>query len=299
MIRLNASRPASAALEFVGLGAARCGTTWLADCLREHPSVFVPRRKELKYFDNDRLFDPSLRLLRRHFAAAGPGQCRGEISPRYLASDTALDRLAATCPAVKVLVSLRDPVERLFSDYCYMRFNMKQDPNATLEEALRGRYGPDYLRRSRYARSLERAFDLFGRARVHVLLFEDIAARPREVLRAVFSFLGVDESFVPAAAGETVNRSGHAHRAPRRAWARFAQWIACGGNPLTRLSRPLAVPVLGCAHGLIDAWGPLQDGAPPPRLDAPRKARLYAEHFREDVERTQRLLGRDLSAWRR
>lgn len=68
-------------LDFAGVGAARCGTTWLARCLGEHPALFLPERKELHYFGSDAKYDDTLSWLRPHFAGAAEGSS-GESSRR-------------------------------------------------------------------------------------------------------------------------------------------------------------------------------------------------------------------------
>ena len=172
MHRLHAaksSRPAARQqrpLEFLGVGAARCGTTWLARCLSEHPEVFVPARKELKYFDNNFPYEPTLRRLRRHLSRAGPAQIRGELSPRYMTTRLGLERIAAGCPDVKIIVSLRNPVDRALSQYLYFRFNLKKEPAADFLQALEGPWRTDYLVKGLYSLHLRHVVRLFPAERI-------------------------------------------------------------------------------------------------------------------------------------
>ncbi len=304
MTQLQASNPVSdlrprgprPPLDFVGVGAARCGTTWLARCLGEHPSVFIPARKELHYFNNDFLYEPTLRTVRRRLSPARPDQLRGEITPRYMISHTALTRIAAANPQAAIIVCLRDPVDRMFSEYCYFRFTLKREPDPDFLRAIEGPLREDYLVKSLYASHLENVLSIFDR--VHVVLYEEIAEQPLETLEAVFGFLRIEPSFVPSAARQRVNASPSRHRAPRAGWARLAQRVALGRSLPTRLVRPAAMPVFNACHRLIDAWPILQDSGERPRLDSQTRRRLFDRYFREDLPRTEALLGLDLSRWR-
>ena len=287
-----------AALDFVGIGAARCGTSWLTRCLGEHPDVFIPDRKELKYFDNDFLYEPSLRLLRRHFAAAGPDQLRGEFSPRYMTSRIGLERLAAACPNVRIIVNLRHPVDRMFSDYCFFRFILKREPNGDFLSALAGPFGPSYIERSLYGKQMEHVLRLFPPHRVHVVLYDDIAERPLEVIESLFDFIEIDRRFIPPSCRRRVNRSDDGRRhAPRAAWARLGQWVSLGGSTLTRLARPIVMPAFSACGRLVDRCSILQENGSRPRLDPAVRDDLYEAYFREDLQQAERMVDLDLSAW--
>ncbi len=285
-------------MDFVGIGAARCATTWLARCLGEHPSIHLPRRKELHYFDNDFLFEPALRRLRRAFAGARPGQLRGEITPRYIISPPALERIARHCPGVRILVSLRDPVERAFSQFLYLRYNLKREPLREFHEAIGGPLRDEYIGRSRYAGPLQTVLGLFGSDRVHVVLYDDVAARPHEVLRGLYGFLGVDPGFVPPSAARHVNRSRERRAAPPDWWAALLRHFALGRTRTARLLRPGLRPVLRSINRLIDLAAGGRPGPAPAPLDGDARRRLFERYFKDDVERTEKILGRDLSAWR-
>ena len=290
---------ARAALDFVGIGAARCGTSWLARCLGEHPEVFIPDRKELKYFDNDFLYEPSLRLLHRHFDTAGPDQLRGEFSPRYMTSRIGLERIARACPDARIIVNLRHPVDRMFSDYCFFRFNRKREPNGDFLSALAGPSGPGYIERSLYGKQLEHVLRLFPRHRVHVVLYDDIAERPLDLIEKLFDFIEIDRRFIPPSAHRRINRSDDGHRhAPRAAWARFGQWVSLGQSTLTRRARPIVMPAFDACGRLVDSWSVLQDNASRPRLDPAVRRDLFEAYFREDLQRAERMVDLDLSAWR-
>src|SRR5262245_1610189 len=118
------SRDSSFNLDFVGIGAAKSGTTWLAQCLGEHPQVCISNPKELNYFCRKKYwtmggsyYGKGEAWLRQGFVHWKPGQIRGEISPTYLVDPESPKLLARHFPNVKIIVSFRNPTDALFSLY--------------------------------------------------------------------------------------------------------------------------------------------------------------------------------------
>lgn len=286
-------------LDFVGIGAARCGTTWIARCLAEHPSIFVPPRKELHYFHNNFLYEPTLRFVRRQMTGAGPDQIRGEFTPRYMINPIAMERIQATCPQVKILIVLRDPVHRAFSEYCYSRLHQKKEFVTSVLEAMEGANHEDYVVKGRFAKHLAAAMEIFSPARMHIMLFEDIASRPRELLHDLFSFLNVNPSFEPSVLRTRINQSDPRRYAARRWWARSVQWLALRRTLPARILGTLGMPMVKRLNTLVDRWPLLRDDTDLPALDEQTERTLYARYFHEEVQETERLLGLDLSTWKR
>jgi hypothetical protein len=293
MVRTTGSR---SPLDFVGVGAARCATTWLARCLEEHPAVHLPPRKELHYFDNDFRFEPGLRRVRRALAGAAPGQIRGEFTPRYMIRPRALERIARCCPGVRVVVSLRDPVERAFSQWLYFRFDLRKEPCRSFEEALAGPFHEDYVVKSRYAGPLVMLRSLFGPQRIHVILYDDIRDRPGETLRGLYEFLGVDPDVAPPSGALRVNSSTRRAEAPA-VWAALAQRLALGRALPMRLLRQAARPVVPIVNGLIDLALPRPAASEVPRLEALQRLAVFERYFKTDLQATEKILGRGLPAW--
>ena len=100
-------------------GTVRSGTTSLHRALRRHPEVFAPGEKELHFFD--RQFDRGVGWYESLFAdAPGTGPV-GEATPNYVYDDHAVERMAGVVPDARVVVLLRDPVERAYSQYWMQR----------------------------------------------------------------------------------------------------------------------------------------------------------------------------------
>ena len=275
-------------LDFVGVGAARCGTTWLARCLGEHPAIQLPDRKELHYFNNDRKYEPSLRWLTERFPEPAEGRLRGEFTPRYLLSETALDRIARHAPEAKILVLLREPVARAWSQYCYFRFNKKKEPEREFERALAGFYHEDYVEKGLYGRALERLFARFPRERVWIGRYETIGEEPERLLRSLFEFLAIDPSFRPPTLDRVVNASRQGRAEPNALWARSVRWLTYSElAPIDRYRGRLLAGVERI-NARFDAWGKPAKILPP---DERVRQRIYERWFAEDAARAEALLG--------
>ncbi|HUF37254.1 MAG TPA: sulfotransferase, partial [Anaerolineales bacterium] len=184
-------------IDFLVIGAEKSGTTWLAGMLGRHPGVFIPPEKELFYF-NERFFESPelpnfnaaqpLEWYLGFFAAAGPGQIKGEASPAYLWDEAAPSRIATFDPDLKLLAVLRDPAERAFSQYLYY-IQRGLFVRRSFEDALEAR--PDLLTRGLYHRQLSRFLELFPPERVRIDFFDDLKADPGGFLAGVQAYLGV------------------------------------------------------------------------------------------------------------
>ncbi|QBI55818.1 sulfotransferase family protein [Streptomonospora litoralis] len=215
----QATREARALPTFIIAGAQRCGTTSLFRALVQHPQVAgPPLRKGVHYFDTG--YARGIGWYRGHFplralVRSGSGRTRievGESSPYYLFHPLAAERLARDLPGVKVVVMLRDPVERAYSAHSHERARgfesepferaLELEPERLRGEEERLRSDPGawshahqhqaYLSRGRYAEQLRRLEGHLGRHRVHVVESEAFFTDPERVFTGVEDFLGVD-----------------------------------------------------------------------------------------------------------
>jgi hypothetical protein len=170
---------------FLYVGTSKAGSTWLFNVLWLHPEVFLADSKGLYYFDAH--FDQGEDAYLLNFADAFGYPAVGEISHGYLSSPVAAERIAAFNPQMRLLVCLREPVDRAFSDYLDLVKNGQYD--GSFESALDS--FPRLVDRGRYATHLRRYLDHFPRHQLHVALFDDLQADPQGYADEVFAFLGV------------------------------------------------------------------------------------------------------------
>ena len=116
---------------FLGIGAPKAGTTWLARCLAEHPDVFLVDTKETNFFDWDTV-DGRWSEYERHYLNATDEHAVGEVSVRYFASKAAPARAHKYLPDARLFAVIREPGQQLLSHYYHlMRQNFHQVERAT------------------------------------------------------------------------------------------------------------------------------------------------------------------------
>jgi hypothetical protein len=200
---------------FLIVGAQRWGPTSMSRTLTEHPAVFgAVLHEEVHYFDN--AYDRGLGWYRSHFpltatarrAAGGLSPVAFESSPYYLFHPLAAHRIAQELPSVKLLVLLRDPVERAYSGHAHeVAHGFETEPFERALELEQDRLDGEeariiadpayfsfshqhhsYRARGEYARQLDRMAQHFGRDRIHIV---DSGADPAPVYDSVLEFLGL------------------------------------------------------------------------------------------------------------
>lgn len=266
--------------DFVIVGAQRCGSTSLYRYLEDHPDVFMARVKELHFFDWH--FDRGLSWYRRQFAGASPHQRAGEATPRYMASGQAVERMLATLPGARLLAILRDPVERAYSHYWMERARGRDDRSFEAAIAMEQERDdpevlPAYLGQGRYVGQLERICRRLPRSQLHVVVFEDLCARPGDTFAEICRFLGIDDAYRPADLGRPVN-----------------QFVAFRSLALRRVTKvvPRSLPLLRRALGRLNTS---TEASYPPLAAATREH--LATYFEADNRALATFLGRPLDRW--
>lgn len=177
---------------FLYIGTSKAGSTWLFNALAVHPQVALASDKGLYYFDQH--FDRGESWYLSQFAGLPDRPAIGEISHSYLSSPEAPERIAALNPAVRLLVCLREPVDRAFSDYLDLVKNGQFD--GPFEQALEAY--PRLLDRGRYATHLGRYLEVFPPEQLLVQLFDDLRADAQRYADEVTRFLALDPMALPA-----------------------------------------------------------------------------------------------------
>lgn len=288
--------------DFFLVGAPKSGTTSLFHYLVQHPSIFVPV-KEPRFFADFPPFSAP-RDMDEYLALYDPcpaGALAGDFSTWYLPSVHAARKINALNPAARIAMILRNPVDRAYSHY-WFRCRV-HPPDAvpdwvsetlSFEEALEAEerrirdgcaMGFWYVNTGMYSEQVLRYLEHFPSDRVRVYLFEELVQDPKGLTRDFFAFLGVN----PDHPISTEGVFNPAARYRSRALARVLQESFPGRSLLKRA-------LSGRAHGLKLSLERLNAERPPAMLPETR-ARLI-ERFHPDLERLQKILGRDLSPWR-
>ncbi|MFI7587775.1 sulfotransferase family protein [Spongisporangium articulatum] len=299
--------------DFFVMGAPKAGTTALHAALTQHPQLFLPNPKETKFYLTGERRPPRSTqrgpgdahsaqewIWRRKqyealFEAAPAGKLRGESTPFYLYDLDSHRRIADDNPRAKLIVVIRDPIDRAYSNWMHLRSD-GLEPIADFAEALaaederveRG-FAPfwHYSRLGMYGEQLDHLYKHFPREQVHVLRYRDLVNDAAVAVDAVCEFLGVETGRVGSVPRE--NSRPYVDDTPRhRALSRVARggaWLGSFAPP--QVWRRASVPLLRALH-TGDARRPVLDPAVRAELVKP---------FAEDNALLARLLERDFSDW--
>ena len=269
---------------FIIVGPQRSGTTWIYNCLKRHPNICMPIGvKETFFFDKH--FKKGFNWYAWHFSHCEPKNMIGEVAPSYFHNSIACKRIKKYIPECKIICTLRNPVERVFSLYLHMRrYGMiKYDfKRALKEESV-------LLNSSRYFSHLSRWIEFFGKEKIKVLIFDDLKKDPIEYIYNLFNFLEV--SNIPSKSIEKgkINIADY----PRTvALARFAQTM----GDLLRSKRLYGLINIAKKVGLKQFVfsGGINNI---PKMDNHTKKYLISI-FSPEIDKLEKCLSRELTSWK-
>ncbi|HVA79963.1 MAG TPA: sulfotransferase [Candidatus Binataceae bacterium] len=270
--------------DFIGVGPARTGTTWLHHALAS--SVVLPKgTKETSFFSSR--YGRGIDWYAWHFRAAGPGSVVGEVCP-YFAEPKAPERVAKHLPGCKIICTVRDPVERAWSFYRMGRYYGAL--RRSFEESLTAQ--PNIAEGSRYAFHLTNWFQRLGRESVLVTFYDELHDNPQAYLDRICGFIGIEP--IRVRQDQSAKRSVNAIDRPARNQKRARKAQRLLGS--LRSHRAYRTIELLDRVGLWDfSFG---GGEPFPTLEEEVEQRVR-ERFRPEVAALEDLIGVDLSRWKR
>lgn len=287
---------------FLVIGAQKAGTTALYEYLRQHPQIYMSPVKEPHFFTyegekldsrglgrSSNLPVTNIEAYRKLFQGASSEIATGEVSPSYLYSLKAPERIRHYIPEAKLIAVLRNPVDRAYSNFLHLTRDGRE-PLIDFAQALREEkarilnnwgFNWHYQQKGFYYAQLKRYFDIFEQQQIRVYLYEDLNNNPASVLKDIFQFLGVDEAFVldtsvrHNVSGIPKNKVLHA--------------LLVNLKPITTALKPLLPAGLRqyIRNQVLDKPSPL-----PPEV-----RRQLLEVYRPDILQLQGLIQRDLSKW--
>jgi hypothetical protein len=300
------------------VGAARAGTTSFASYLRCHPDVYMCPVKEPHFFasevdpdrfrdDFPRQMDPReyletrplrpthcvyIRELRHYealFEAVTHERAVGEASVSYLYSGTAARRIREASPDARILVLLRNPIDRAYSHYLMDHHEMAVSLSDFVEDVARDNASPYkgwgisnlYVELGLYFEQVKRFLDVFPGEHVKILFFDDYRANWPQAIADVLRFLGIPEHPRDAADHEKLNSARRTARLPSIA-------SSLRGSAIGRIARKLPFELKRTIWTFASR-------APEPLTVEVR--RELAGYFQDDVYKLSSLVQRDLTHW--
>lgn len=291
---------------FLIVGAAKSGTSSLDRYLGQHPDVYIPPKKEAHLFsipDFPAKFegpgDEGMNMYtirdrmayQQLFDDVRNESAVGESSVFYLYYPGTAERIHGEIPGTKIIILLRNPVDRAFSAYMHLirdaRETLSFEESLALEEKRKAmHYEPMWLYRELglYSQQVKRFLEIFGPKQVKILLFEEFVRNPEAVVRGVLQFLNVDPD-VPVDTSLRINESG----LPKSKW--LYDFIS-KPNGLKEMIKPLFPDPVRERLGLRAKSMALEKVSMLPETRAELK-----EYFSQDILQLESLINQDLSIW--
>ncbi len=270
------SIPPPSVVTFLMVGCQRCGTTWTAAALRDHPQVYLPTKKQSYFFDRN--YDKGIDWYLQKFSGVEPEQVAvGEIATGYCLPE-AVPLMAKHFPDIKLLMVMRNPIDRAYSNYQTRKI---EEDWSTFEDAIES--SPDILKRGEYIDQIDDLLKHYSREHILFMLYDDLHSNDQEFLHSILQFLGVDSSYESKMIGQRKNAA---------IFPKLRKVLRqLGLNPLVHLIR----------KSLIGDWlrrSRKNKGSAYQPMNQATKEKLI-EHYKPFNDRLSELLQRDLSHWNR
>ena len=283
-------------LDFVGIGAPRTGTTWISTMLEEHPEICMADQKEIHFFSIDKLYNSGSKYLSDRFTHCNKLEVLGEWSVDYLYSKEAAKRIYKHNPNIKILVCLRDPIERAYSHFLLQKYSAVISPFYSFTDAVSGSDKHSYIERGRYARYLQHYLSIFPKENVKVIIYEEFTKNPKESIKSIYAFLRTRTDFTPRSLEKNID-----YRSKNKFRSLILESIV---NKLTFLYKKSGIKkflrIIGVRYILnlmhrLNYRSNLQKFEKP---DLEPETIVYLkERYANDIERLETLLGRKIEVW--
>lgn len=259
---------------FIVIGTRRAATTWLHNCLNEHPEVFVPEAKELHFFDSG--YDKGFQNYLNYFIGAKDHKAIGETTPNYLDVPECAERIHKHLCDVKLIVILRHPIQRAYSDYKlfyshhYSSFEAAINNNAS------------FLNRGLYHKHLINYLTYFKKENLLVLFYEDLISDNYQFIRTVYRFLEVEDKFKPSWIDKSANATNSLYFSQHLTNLHLG-WLVdiIKKTPLNGIIRKLLLSKRRKNNDKI----------------RPETREYLIDYYLESNRKLEKLLGRNLSHW--
>lgn len=177
-------------VDFIGIGAQKCASTWVHGVLSDHPEIGVYPGKEVDFFSN--YYNRGYQWYERQLGDVDAVRTRGEVSTSYFSDSDTPSRVFLYNPNMRIVLSLRDPIERAYSNHLNeVKLCHLTGQNLEFENGLAN--NPMYLEQSHYGKQLARWLEIFPRDQILVIFQEEIRDDPFTQARNLYRFLGVAE----------------------------------------------------------------------------------------------------------
>lgn len=283
----------------------KSATTSLYTYLKQHPEIFMTKVKEPMFFNNYKQ-DSDYKVLRNKskklktleeyllmFEDVKDEKAIGEASPAYIYNKKAPQLIKENLQDVRIIAILRQPIDRAYSNYLHVVRADKENSNSFEEslekekERINEKWSPlyYYIEKGYYSEQLKRYYDLFPSEKIKVYLFEDVVKRPKETLKDIFKFLEVDEN-VDIDTSKKSNVSG-----TPKGFLGFVLKKMRYYNLMPKFAISDYLPYFIVNFIFKSVY------KKPEKLSSEKRKELTDKFFKEEIQKLEKLIDRDLSKW--
>lgn len=290
---------------FFIIGAQKGGTTALWQYLKEHPQIAMPAEKETSFFVSERMFQKGWAWFCDELLPGADGvRAIGTADPSYLCRREVAQRIYETVPEAKLIVLLRNPIERAISHYKMMvRWGLE---DRSFKEAVQQQLQPDelevvrsltldelsktdrtrvYLAWGEYKRQLREYLDVFSPDQLLILDHEELLKSREDTYRRVLRFVGVDDDYLPRSLGRMFHVGGNRPR------SRILQSLD-ESKIVWRMAKPL---LSKRQRKAVRFWLKTWNSKPGTMYVSGEVLSLLAEHYSDDIAFSSELLKKQLT----
>lgn len=292
----------SSNIDFIGIGAPKSGSTWIGKCLEEHPQILMSSkktRKEIFYFNVDDVWGDNntgrlsyykngLDWYLNQFPEPKEGHVRGEFSVSYMADPVAYERIYKDFPNTKIIAVLRNPTDMIYSLYWYFYNGAIQKMPDQFSEELKNE---TFVDKGFYYRHLKKFSDLFPTENIHIILYDEIKKDPKSVLKNLYKFLNVDEDFIPESFDKKINSAFSTRSKALKDLTFYIMKFIY----MLKLEKLRVRIIESKTLGKIYTWMNKVPTKYPPISAEDRKKCI--EIYREDIQKLEKFINKDLSSW--
>jgi hypothetical protein len=295
-------------VDFFIPGASRSGTTSLYYYLKDHPEIFMPENKEVNYFHKDDFYGKEEEY--ESIFSEKDSELTGESSPlyfyngvlrdednkKYLSEESAADRLKEYNPEAKIIISLRNPVDRAYSQYWKNRNYNQIDEDKSFREVITreldgertpgGEDNPCWLFLNRYSFHLRPWIENFPKDQIKIVIFDEWIQDEKEILEEICDFLEVESSYDFSEVLDEKKNTGGIYK------SRLLKEIYRKNPLLKYIYRNHILDTT-----LEDIVKKFTHRSGYPEMSEETRAFVYKQ-LKEDIEDTEDVLGRDLDLWK-
>ncbi len=285
-------------LSFICVGVQKAGTTSLHEILRQHPDINLPEFKETHFFSDDQNFIKGLdHYFNYYFSKNRNNLTYGEIDPEYIFFEKSLERIAKASGDAKIIVILRNPVERAYSHYNMTQRRgyedlgfikaLENEPKRQNDHFEKTHFS--YVSRGLYYKQLSKLFSVFQRDKVKIVMYDDYKSSPKKVICEICNFVNIEP--IDFNFDITKNKASTAKSNIVRDFIYKDNLIKKLGGKFFK-SDKLKLRIMQGIERLNLKEGKIE------KLTFQDKKNICKNFFLEDIIKTEKLLKTDLSIWK-